>query len=138
VRVGDGHWNGITHIFILHWQEQVWLYESLGDSAAHFNPETKDAYASEYSPPLQELRQVKNQADQLQAFHGKNMHYDSYCIILLSAASSYDAQFAPKRRADCTTAKAPRRNVYAHDFADFGDDEINDTYNLDSDIVDLL
>ncbi len=66
------------------------------------------------------------------------MHNNLYCNALLSAASSYDAQFAPKGRADCTTAKAPRRNVYAHDLADYGDDDINDTYNLDSDIVDLL
>jgi len=73
--------------------------------------------------PLQELRQVKNQADQLQAFPGKVMQYESYSNLLLSAASSYDAQFAPKGRADHTTAKAPRGNVYAHDLADYGDDE---------------
>jgi len=29
--------------------------------------------------PKEELRQVKNQADQLQAFHGKGISYDSYC-----------------------------------------------------------
>ena len=23
VRIGDGHWNGTAHSFILHWQEQV-------------------------------------------------------------------------------------------------------------------
>jgi len=56
---------------------------------------------------------------------------------LLSDASSYDAQFTPKGRADCTATKAPRRNVYVHDLVDYGDDDINDTYKLDSDIVDL-
>jgi len=55
----------------------------------------------------------------------------------LSCASSYDAQFAPKENSNCTTAKAPRRNVYMHDLADYGDDDINDIYNLDSDVVDL-
>jgi len=42
--------------------------------------------------PLQELQQVKNQADQLQAFHGKVINYDSYCNLLLSAALNNDSQ----------------------------------------------
>jgi len=87
--------------------------------------------------PIKELRQVKNQADQLQALHGKVINYDSYCNLLLSAASNYDAQYAPKGRVGHTTAKATKRNVYAHDMADYEDDEFSDAYNLDSDIVDL-
>jgi len=52
VRIGDGHWNGTSHSFILHWQEQVWLYESLVDSTAHFSPEQpEDAYAPQCSAP---------------------------------------------------------------------------------------
>ncbi len=84
------------------------------------------------------MRQFKNQADQLLLFHFKTIHFDSYFKFLLSAASSYDAEFAPKGRGGFITAKASKRNVYAHDFPDYGDDEINDTYNLDSDVVDLL
>ena len=82
--------------------------------------------------PQEELRQVKNNADQLQAFHGKAIGYDSYCNLLLSAASNYDAKYAPKGRAG--TAK---RNVYVHDLANFKDDDFHEAYNLDSDIVDL-
>ena len=33
--------------------------------------------------------------------------------------------------------KASKRNVYAHDLADYEDDEFYNAYNLDSDIVDL-
>jgi len=36
--------------------------------------------------------------------HGKPMSYESYCNLLLSAASTYDAQFAPKSRSDCLVA----------------------------------
>ena len=79
--------------------------------------------------PHEELRQVKNQADQLQAFHGKGIGYNSYCNILLSAASNLNAKHAPKGRT--STAK---RNVYAHDLGDFEDDEFHDAYNLESDI----
>jgi len=33
VRIGDGHWNGTTHHFILHWQEQVQLLTQQPTSA---------------------------------------------------------------------------------------------------------
>ena len=75
--------------------------------------------------PQEELRQVKNNADQLQAFHGKAIGYDSYCNFSC-------LKYAPKGGAG--TAK---RNVYAHDLADYEDGEFHEAYNLDSDIVDL-
>jgi len=62
--------------------------------------------------PMEELRQVKIQADQLQAFHGRVMSEESYCILLLSATFNSDAQYTPKGRVDCTAAKAPRKNIY--------------------------
>jgi len=137
VRIGDGHWNGTSHSFILHWQEQVWLYESLVDRTTHFSPEQKMHMLQNADHPMDELRQVKNQANQLQAFHGRVMSYDTYCNLLLSAASNSDTQHAPKGRVNHTAVKTPRRNIYAHDLADYGDDESNDIYNLDSNVVDL-
>ncbi len=91
VRIGDGHWNGTTHSFILHWQEQVQLYESLVDQTAHFSSEQKMHMLLNSVYPQEELQQVKNQPDQLQAFHGRAIKYDSYCNLLLSAASNSDA-----------------------------------------------
>jgi len=82
--------------------------------------------------PEEELRQVKNQADQLQAFHGKSIGYDSYCKLLLSAALNLDAKHTPKGR-----MKPTRRNVYVHDLANYDTDEFHDAYNLDSDISKL-
>ena len=89
-------WNGTSHSFILHWQEQVRLYESLVDTASHFSSEQKMHMLQNAVHPEEELRQVKNQADQLQAFHGKSIGYDPYCKLLLSAASNLDARHAPK------------------------------------------
>ncbi len=82
--------------------------------------------------PEEELRQVKNQADQLQAFHGKSIGYDSYCNLLLSAASQLDAKHAPKGR-----SSAAKRNVYVHDLGNFEEDKFHNAYNLDSDIGEL-
>jgi len=82
--------------------------------------------------PEEELWQVKNQADQLQAFHGKGIGYDSYCNLLLSAASQLDAKHAPKGR-----SSAAKRNVYVHDLGNFEEDKFHDAYNIDSDIGEL-
>jgi len=79
MRIGDGLWNGTSHSFVLHWQEQVRLYESLVDTASHFSPRLKMHMLQNAVHPHEELRQVKNQADQLQAFHGKGIGYNSYC-----------------------------------------------------------
>ncbi len=86
MRIRDGLWNGTSHSFVLHWQEQVQLYESLVDTASHFSPEQKMHMLQNEVHPQEELRQVKNQPDQLQVFHGKGIGYDSYCNLLLSAA----------------------------------------------------
>ncbi len=82
--------------------------------------------------PEEELRQVKNQADQLQVFHGKGIGYDSYCNLLLSAALNLDAKHTPKGQ-----SSTGRRNVYVHNLSNFEDDEFHDAYNLDSGIGDL-
>jgi len=132
VRIGDGMWNGTSHSFILRWQEQVWLYESLVDTTSHFSSEQKMHMLQNTIHPKEELRQVKNQADQMQAFHGKGIGYDSYCNLLLSAASNLDAKHAPKGR-----MRPAKRNVYAHDLGNYEDEEFHNAYNLDCNISDL-
>ncbi len=86
--------------------------------ASHFSPEQKMHMLQNAIHPEEELRQVKNQADQVQAFHGKGIGYNSYCNLLLSAASSLDAKHVPKGRMG-----SAKRNVYIHDLRDFEEDE---------------
>jgi len=138
IRVGDGQWNGTTHGFILHWQEQVRLYESLVDTSAHFNDGQKLHMLQNTVHPLQELRQVKNQADQLQAYHGRPMPYETYCRLLLSAGSNYDAQYAPKGRPIQSNTRAIKREVYAHDTQETDGDSLDPGMdNLDSSAASL-
>ena len=87
----------------------------------NFSSEQKMHMLQNAVHPEEELRQVKNQADQLQAFHGKGIGYNSYCNLLLSAASQLDAKHASKGR-----LRPAKRNVYAHDLGDFEDDEFHD------------
>ena len=56
VRIGDSLWNGTSHSFVLHWQEQVRLYESLVDMASHFSPEQKMHMLQNAVHPHEELR----------------------------------------------------------------------------------
>jgi hypothetical protein len=68
--------------------------------------------------PVHELRAVKTQADQHKTQTGKELTYDQYVNLLLSATSVYDAQFAPKTH---SAARAPCRAVYSHDITESSD-----------------
>ena len=63
---------------------------------------------------IDELRQVKNQADQTKAITGKKLTFRQYCKLLQSAAAQYDVRFKPKRH---DSHRPARRSVYTHDFA---------------------
>jgi hypothetical protein len=45
---------------------------------------------------IDQLRQVKNTADHMEATSGTTLTYDEYVTLLLSAASAYDDQFKPE------------------------------------------
>jgi hypothetical protein len=77
--------------------------------------------------PVQELRAVKTQADQHKTQAGKEFTYDQYVNLLLSAASAYDAQFAPKTH---FAARAPRRAVYSHNITESSDGN-DHAYDID-------
>jgi hypothetical protein len=78
--------------------------------------------------PVQELRAVKTQADQHKTQSGTDLTYDQYVSLLLSAASTYDAQFTTKTP---FAARTPRHAVYSHDVAGSNDGDDSD-YDIDS------
>ncbi len=66
------------------------------------------------------------------------MSYESYCNLLLSAASNYDAQFAPKSKSEHFGPKSTKKEVCTHDLHNSYDSTSdNGSYNLDSSIVEL-
>jgi hypothetical protein len=73
------------------------------------------------------LTAVKTQADQHKTQSGKELTYDQYVNLLLSAASAYEAQFAPKTH---FAARAPRRAVYSHDITESSDGN-DPAYDID-------
>jgi hypothetical protein len=114
-------WHGPTASFVLHWQNQVRLYENQVNIEEYFSNGQKKNMLQNAVHPVQELCAVKTQADHHKTQTGKDLTYDQYVNLLLSAASTYDAQFAPKTH---FAARAPRRAVYSHDFTTSnGDDD---------------
>ena len=127
-RLGDGSWKSNTSKFILHWEEQVRLYEKLVDPTDHFSDAIKLHMLQNAVHPIQELRQVKTSAAQLQTQTGKAITYTNYIGLLYSAAAQYDSQFSSASGAKL----AAKRQVFWHD-VDQGDDV--DDYDLDTPIA---
>ena len=106
-RIGSGDWKGSTHGFVLHWQNQVHLYERQGNA---FDASLKLVMLQNAVEPIPELAAVKTTAELDAAKTGTPITYPVYCSLLLSQADSYDKRISSKPRA--------RRTVYAHAFAD--------------------
>jgi hypothetical protein len=108
-KLGEGSpWRGSTESFVLHWQNQVRLYEAQVAKDEHFSPGQKKNMLQNAVRPVPVLSAVKETADHLKTQDGKEQTYDSYCKLLLSAASTYDSQFAPKT---FSGSRPPRRAV---------------------------
>ena len=82
-----------------------------------------------------ELRRVKLQANQFKIHSGKDLNYEEYCSLLLSAAQHYDAQ------SGSDGLKMVKRWVYKHEFLDFDRPDIpdisDDYHNIDLPVASL-
>ena len=80
--------------------------------------------------PIDNLRAVKDQANQLQVRMGTTTTYEQYCSLLLSAAQSDDSQYDTM-----VNSNGIRRSVYNHDTSDEFDfiDDPDFIYAIDSD-----
>jgi hypothetical protein len=131
VRLGTGEWQGTTESFILHWQNQVRLYERQVPLSDHFSDGQKQTMLENAVAPIEELRQVKNNADMENTKTGEVLTYENYASFLLSAATSYDNQHK--------TSRHSKRQVYQHDFSDDldMDQDENEEYNNDCYDIDI-
>lgn len=108
VTLGDGSWKGTTHAFILHWQDQVRKYHDMNPQNL-ISPDLQCTMLQNAVHPIAELRQVKLNAAQLKTFTGRDLNYDEYRSLLLSAAQQYDNQTKG------SSNKIAKRRVYEHD-----------------------
>ena len=133
VTLGDGHWKGTTHAFILHWQDQVRKYHDMNPQNI-ISPDLQCTMLQNAVHPIMELRQVKLNAQQLKTFTGKDLSYDEYCSLLLSAAQQYDNQMR-------NSGKIAKRRVYDHEIyhnpMDDQDTWYDASYDIDLPVADL-
>ena len=57
-------WKGNSESFIINWQDQIQIYESLIDSNSHFSENQKKILLENSTASTPALRAVKDQADQ--------------------------------------------------------------------------
>ena len=120
-RLGNGEWKGTTEGFILHWQDQVRLYERQVLTSDHFSDGQKRIMLENAVHNITELRQVKNNADLEKTKTGIAFSYDQYSSLLLSAAAAYDTQ---------ATSKRSKHQVFNHEFFDHNNDM--DTFDIET------
>ena len=97
-------WKGTLSSYIVLWQEQVRLYESLVPSKNHFSDGQKRVMLQDAVNKVQELRQAQTTVEMQQTNTGKDLNFDQYCSLLVSAAQAYDnCQNTPTLHAGQTT-----------------------------------
>ena len=97
-RIDDGTWNGTTEKFVLHWMEQVRLYEELVDPTAALVDAVKLTLVTNAVRGHPKLSGVYNVAVQLASQTGQRVDYDQYSDLLLSECAQADSAFAQSLR----------------------------------------
>ena len=111
--LGKNTWNGTTTSFVLHWEEQVRLYERYVPSTSHLGTELKRTLLQNAVNGITDLRQVKLNADQLVQANNTGLSYLQYRELLLGACARYDANW--ESRGTTRVPPPPRRTVYMTD-----------------------
>ena len=129
VRLGKGEWKGTTEAFIIHWMNQVRLYERQVPKSDHFSDGQKRVMLENAVQHLSELRQVKMNIDLEKTKTGQDIKFDQYTSLLLSAAAAYDTQFATKR----STAQ-----IFSHEVFDNDDPhQSSDSFDIETPVSTL-
>ena len=117
--LGRNTWNGTTTSFVLHWEEQVRLYERYVPIQSHLGTELKRTLLQNAVNGITDLRQVKLNADQLVQASNTGLSYQQYRDLLLNACARYDAEWQSR---GTQRAPNPRRTVYMTDVGSPSDD----------------
>jgi hypothetical protein len=100
------NWKGTTLSFILHYQEQIQLYDQLQPPNEQTSDHAKMIYLQNAVYAIEELRSVQTTGSQLALANGTVPTYKDYEALLKSAASTYDQAHAP---AKCQPTRSAER-----------------------------
>ena len=96
--LGDGSWNGTTEQFVLHWLEQVRLYEELVDISAALSDSVMLTLLTNVVRGHTKLSSVHNVAIQLASHFGHTVDFTKYSELLLSECAQVDSALAHSPR----------------------------------------
>ena len=99
-------WRGTTHAFIIHFQEQFRIFDSLVSSPDRLTAALRRTLLQNAVAPVPALAIIKTQAAQLKTQTGQDITYEDYSDLLKSAALQHDKITTPG------TGRSTRRNVY--------------------------
>jgi hypothetical protein len=121
------NWKGTTLSFILHYQEQIWLYDQLQPPNEQTSDHAKMIYLQNAVYAIEELRLVQTSGSQLALANGTVPTYKDYEALLKSVASTYDLAHAPAkhqltRSAECTDIWDANVTKSFHEAYEFGFD----------------
>jgi hypothetical protein len=122
IHIGNGEFQGTAENFVLHWQQQVRLYQRQVPPTDHFSDGQLRTMLKNAVAPIEELRHVKVHGDLHKTKTGDALTYDKYSLLLLSVATQYDSQNTTTRNHRGTTKT---HSVYAHNYADDDDDDMS-------------
>jgi hypothetical protein len=104
------NWKGTTLSFILHYQEQIRLYDQLQPPNEQTSDHAKMIYLQNAVYAIEELRSVQTTGSQLALANGTVPTYKDYEALLKLAASTYDRAHAPAKRQP--TRSAERTDIW--------------------------
>ena len=124
-KVDDGTWRGKVDDYILHWKEQLWLYNKIGSKP--LDDEQAMVLLRNAVRGIEDLRQVQVQARAIFQANGKKQTYSEYCALLKTAATEYDSQHKTRKK------HHGLRNVNVMDM-DFMNDDDEEYYEPEYDL----
>ena len=122
-RLGDGTWNGTTHAFVLHFQEQIRTYNRYAPKEQALPESMQLIVLQNAVEEVQALAQVKANHQQLHVTQGVALSYTQYVQLLTISALQLD-----KKKPTAGSTRSRQRNVYSTDL---------NPYDIDTDISDL-
>ena len=131
-------WKGTIESFMLNWQDQVRLHESLVDEDSYFYENKKKMLLENAVTLVKSLHSVKDQADQMATHTGKTLDYDQHAGLLLSAATNYDLQFVSS--SSTSTRKVYNSELECIDFVIDLPSEVteDEDYDIDASAITLF
>jgi hypothetical protein len=104
------NWKGTTLSFILHYQEQIWLYDQLQPPNEQTSDHAKMIYLQNAVYAIEELRSVQTTGSQLALANDTVPMYKDYKALLKLVASTYDGAHAPAKHQP--TRSAERTDIW--------------------------